>query len=75
MGPGSIINYVTSPGSEMASQGLIPLAPVNFSLSGTRKSFPPAEVKKRDLLPRKDRDDRDKEDELIEEPNFKKRSE
>jgi hypothetical protein len=64
MGPGSIVNYITSPGSEMTSQQVIPLAPVNFPLFGTRKSFPSPEVKKRDLLPRKDRDDWNEEDEL-----------
>jgi hypothetical protein len=64
MAPGCIINYTTSPGAEMASQRVIPLAPVNFPLSGTRKSFAPARVNKQDLIPKKDRDDRKKEDEL-----------
>jgi hypothetical protein len=64
MGPGSIVSYVTSPGSEMPSQKIIPSASVDFPLTGTRISFPPAKVKKQDLLPRKDRDDRNKEDEL-----------
>ena len=58
MGPGCIINYTISPSSEMASQELIPLASVNFPLSGTRKSFEPVKGSRKDLIPVRDRDDR-----------------
>jgi hypothetical protein len=58
MAPGSLVSYTTSPGAEMPSQKIIPLASVNFPLTGTRKSFSPARVTKRDLIPIKDRDDR-----------------
>jgi hypothetical protein len=58
MAPGCVINYTTSPGAEMPSQKIIPLASVNFPLTGTRKNFSPATVRKKDLIPKKDRDDR-----------------
>ena len=58
MAPGCIINYTTSPSAEMASQKMIPLSSVNFPLNGTRKSFAPAKVTKKDLIRIKDRDDR-----------------
>ena len=63
MAPGIIVSYIASAGDEMSSQKILPLASVNFPLTGVRKGFAPATVKKRDLLPRKDRDDQG-EDEL-----------
>lgn len=63
MGPGCIVNFTTSPGSEMASKKTIPLASVNFPLTGVYKKFPPAKVTRRDLIPVRDRDDRIKDEE------------